>query len=80
MGKDISVGMVTAVDALVNERDVAAEQEEWRRWYAHISEVVCQTEGVSTDIGLPVRGGPFPILNVTCAPQPPSSLRKLDNG
>ena len=59
--------MVTAVDALVNERDVAAEQEEWRRWYAHISEVVCQTAGVSTDVGLPVRGGPFPILNVTCA-------------
>ena len=57
--------MVVAVDALVNRRDVIAEQEEWRAWWGHISTVVCQTNGVTTQVGEPVRGGPFPILNVT---------------
>jgi hypothetical protein len=65
VGKDIAVGMVVAVDALIKQRDVLAEQAEWRAWWSHIASVVCQTNGVTADVGEPVRGGPFPILNVT---------------
>ena len=43
------MGMVVAVDALLNRRDVAAEHAEWRAWYDHISDCICAIAGVTTE-------------------------------
>lgn len=48
VGKDIAVGMVVAVDVLLNRRDVAAEHAEWRAWYDHIARSICIIPGVTT--------------------------------
>ena len=49
VGKDITIGMVVAVDALLNRRDVAAEHAEWRAWYDYISDCICVITGVTTE-------------------------------
>src|SRR5207302_5399475 len=51
------------------ERDVQADFREWESWYAEISEVITRVPGVQAEVRGPVRGGPFPVLNVSWDPE-----------
>jgi L-seryl-tRNA(Ser) seleniumtransferase len=69
VSKEEIVGMTAAVDAWVNKRDIRAEYEEWKSWYAHITKVITQVAGVKTEVQEPTRGGPFPTMNVSWDPE-----------
>jgi hypothetical protein len=47
----VIVGVVAAVEAWVEARDLAAEYAEWEGWYAEISAVITRTPGVTTRLG-----------------------------
>ncbi len=68
VGKEEIVGVVTAVQAWVERRDLEAEYAEWEGWYHHISERITQVRGVSATVRPPSRGGPFPALHVEWDP------------
>jgi L-seryl-tRNA(Ser) seleniumtransferase len=68
VSKEEIVGMLVAVDAFVNKRDLKAEFREWESWYAHITERITKVPGVKTQVRSPQRGGPFPTLNVSWDP------------
>ena len=68
VSKEEIVGMVAAVDAWVNSRDIEAEYREWHRWYKHIREVITQVSGVTAEVAEPTRGGPFPTMNISWDP------------
>jgi L-seryl-tRNA(Ser) seleniumtransferase len=68
VSKEEIVGMLVAVDAFVNRRDIRAEFREWESWYAHISQRITQVPGVSAKVVGPQRGGPFPTLHVSWDP------------
>lgn len=63
--KEVIVGVVTAVEHWVSDRDLQAEYAEWEAWYEHISAEISQVNGVTTSIGQPSAGGPFPTLQVS---------------
>jgi len=57
--------MLRAVEIWRTERDVQGGFREWESWYAEISEVITRVPGVQVEGRGPVRGGPFPVLNVS---------------
>jgi len=63
--KEEIVGMLAAVEVWRNGRDIEDDFKEWTRWYAHITERITKISGVSASVIPPVRGGPFPTLNVS---------------
>jgi uncharacterized pyridoxal phosphate-dependent enzyme len=63
--KEEIVGMLAAVEVWSNGRNLDADFEEWTRWYAHITDRITKVPGVSASVVPPVRGGPFPTLNVS---------------
>ncbi len=65
VSKEELVGMVTAVDVWVKQRDIKREYAEWNAWYDHISREVRQVDGVETRVLGPTRGGPFPTLRIS---------------
>lgn len=65
VSKEEIVGMVVAVETFIQKRDLKAEFREWESWYAHITEKITQVPGVKTQVRGPVKGGPFPTLNVS---------------
>lgn len=65
VSKEEIVGMVTAVEAFIQKRDLKAEFREWESWYAHIAAAITKTSGVKAEVRPPQRGGPFPTLNVS---------------
>ena len=69
VSKEEIVGMAVAVDSWVNRRDLGAEYQEWRQWYAHIADRVTKVPGVSAEVRGPTRGGPFPTLTIAWDPQ-----------
>ena len=62
--KEEIIGTLTAVEIWRNGRDIEADFKEWTRWYAHIADRITKIPGVSATVVPPVRGGPFPTLNV----------------
>ncbi|MEX2300843.1 MAG: aminotransferase class V-fold PLP-dependent enzyme [Bryobacterales bacterium] len=60
VSKEEIVGMATAVDVWVNQRNIEAEYEEWKGWYAHIASAITKVDGVTGEVHGPTRGGPFP--------------------
>lgn len=68
VSKEEIVGMVRAVEVWRKERDVQADFREWESWYAFIREQITQVPGVRAEVHGPVRGGPFPTLNVSWDP------------
>jgi uncharacterized pyridoxal phosphate-dependent enzyme len=70
--KEEIAGMLAAVEVWSSGRDIEVDFQEWKRWYAEISERIVKVEGVSASVVPPVRGGPFPTLRVSWDP------RKLD--
>jgi L-seryl-tRNA(Ser) seleniumtransferase len=65
VSKEEIVGMVAAVETFVKQRDLEKEYAEWNGWYDHITKAVTAIPGVTTKIGKPSRGGPFPTLNIS---------------
>ncbi len=64
VSKEEIIGMLTAVEICVTRRNLDAEYNEWKSWYAHIARTVEAVDGVRTKVMPPTRGGPFPILNI----------------
>ena len=65
--KEEIIGMVRAVEVSTS-RDVHADFETWKSWYAHISDRIKTVPGVRSEVLNPVRGGPFPTLNISWDP------------
>jgi L-seryl-tRNA(Ser) seleniumtransferase len=68
VSKEEIVGMVCAVEVWCTERDVQADFKEWKDWYRHIREQITRVPGVSAEVRGPIRGGPFPTLDVSWDP------------
>jgi len=69
VSKEEIVGMLTAVEVWVSQRDIKAEYKEWESWYAHISGEITKVPGVKTQVRGPARGGPFPVLQIQWDPE-----------
>jgi uncharacterized pyridoxal phosphate-dependent enzyme len=63
--KEEIMGMLAAVEVWRGGRELEADFQEWKRWYAHISDRITKVDGVSAKEIPPVRGGPFPTLRVS---------------
>ena len=63
--KEEIVGTLAAVELWRAGRDIEDDFKEWNRWYAHIAERIAKVSGVKAEVVPPVRGGPFPTLNVS---------------
>src|SRR5450432_3319565 len=62
--KEEVVGMLRAVEVWRSDRDLAADFRTWESWYAHISGQIAKVAGVQAEVKGPIRGGPFPVLNI----------------
>jgi L-seryl-tRNA(Ser) seleniumtransferase len=65
VSKEEIVGMLRAVEVWRTERDLKADFREWESWYAEISSQITKVAGVKAEVHGPIRGGPFPTLNVS---------------
>ena len=45
-----------------------ADFRTWESWYAHISDRITKVAGVRAEVQGPIRGGPFPTLNISWDP------------
>jgi L-seryl-tRNA(Ser) seleniumtransferase len=63
--KEEVIGMLRAVEAWRTDRDLAADFHTWESWYAHISDRITKVAGVQAEVKGPIRGGPFPVLNIS---------------
>ncbi len=63
--KEEIVGTLAAVEVWRNGRSIEDDFKEWTRWYAHIADRITKVSGVTAKVVPPVRGGPFPTLNVS---------------
>jgi L-seryl-tRNA(Ser) seleniumtransferase len=63
--KEEVIGMLRAVEAWRSDRDLAADFHTWESWYAHISSQIAKVAGVRAEVQGPIRGGPFPVLNIS---------------
>ena len=68
VAKEQVVGMLRAVEVWRSERDLEADFRLWTSWYAEMSAEITRVPGVSAEVRAPVRGGPFPTLNVSWDP------------
>src|SRR5262245_46742635 len=66
--KEEIVGMLRAVEAWRTDHDLQADFRMWESWYAHISERITKVAGVRAEVNGPIRGGPFPTLNISWDP------------
>ena len=66
--KEEIVGMLRAVEAWHSEYDLKADFRTWESWYAHISDRITKVAGVRAEVNGPIRGGPFPTLNISWDP------------
>ena len=66
--KEEVMGMLCAVEAWRTQRDLEADFRTWESWYAHISQKITQVAGVRAEVKGPIRGGPFPTLNISWDP------------
>ncbi len=66
--KEEAIGMLRAVEVWSANRDLTADFRTWESWYAHISDRIVKVAGVRAEVKGPVRGGPFPTLNISWDP------------
>jgi L-seryl-tRNA(Ser) seleniumtransferase len=66
--KEEIVGMLRAVEVWHSRKDLASDFRTWESWYGHISDRIRRVAGVRTEVIGPVRGGPFPVLNISWDP------------
>jgi L-seryl-tRNA(Ser) seleniumtransferase len=67
--KEEIVGILRAVEVARLEGDLSSDFRTWQSWYSHISERITKVVGVRTEEIGPVRGGPFPTLNISWDPE-----------
>jgi uncharacterized pyridoxal phosphate-dependent enzyme len=67
--KEEIVGMLRAVEAWRSDHDLQADFRTWESWYAHISDRITKVAGVHAEVAGPIRGGPFPTLNISWDPE-----------
>jgi L-seryl-tRNA(Ser) seleniumtransferase len=63
--KEEICGMLAAVEVWRGGRDIEVDFKEWKGWYAQMSERLTKVPGVTATVIPPVRGGPFPTLQVS---------------
>jgi D-glucosaminate-6-phosphate ammonia-lyase len=69
VSKEEIVGMLRAVEVWRKERDIQADMKLWESWYAEMIPQITKVNGVRAEVHGPVRGGPFPTLNVSWDPK-----------
>jgi len=69
VSKEEIVGMLRAVEVWRQERDIQADMKMWESWYAEMIPRITRVEGVRAEVRGPIRGGPFPILNISWDPK-----------
>jgi len=69
VGKEQIVGMLRAVEIWRTERDIETDFHEWESWYDQITQQITRVPGVRTEVQGPIRGGPFPTLNISWDPE-----------
>lgn len=68
VGKEEIMGLLAAVETLMNKRDIQTERRTWESWFAHISEKISRVPGVRTKMLPPPDTNPHPILGVEWDP------------
>lgn len=68
VSKEAVIGMLRTVE-IWRSQDVQSQFGEWESWYARISEQITTVPGVRTEVRGPIRGGPFPTLNIAWDPE-----------
>lgn len=68
VSKEEIVGLVTAVEYLVQKRDRVAEDREWVSWFEDIKKRIEQVDGVTGKITLPDKPSYYPVLFVDWDP------------
>jgi D-glucosaminate-6-phosphate ammonia-lyase len=68
VAKEQMVGMLRAVEVWRTERDLQADFLVWKSWYAEMLEQIVKVPGARAEVKEPMRGGPFPTLNVSWDP------------
>jgi L-seryl-tRNA(Ser) seleniumtransferase len=66
--KEEVIGMLRAVEAWRSDHDLAVDFRAWESWYADITDRITKVAGVRAEVSGPVRGGPFPTLNISWDP------------
>jgi L-seryl-tRNA(Ser) seleniumtransferase len=67
--KEEIVGMLRAVETWRSGRDLEADFRLWKSWYADIAARITRVASVRAEVQGPIRGGPFPTLNVSWDPK-----------
>jgi len=67
--KEEIVGMLRAVETWRSGRDLQADFRLWELWYVEIAGQITKVPGVRAEVQGPIRGGPFPTLNVSWDPK-----------
>jgi uncharacterized pyridoxal phosphate-dependent enzyme len=65
VSKEEIVGMLRAVEVWRQERDIQADMRMWESWYAEMIPQITKIEGIRAEVHGPIRGGPFPTLNIS---------------
>jgi len=68
VSKEEVVGMLRAVEVWRQERDIQADMRLWETWYAEMMPQITKVRGVQAKVQGPIRGGPFPTLQVSWDP------------
>ena len=69
VSKEEIIGMLRAVEVWRSERDLKTDFRTWESWYAEISDRITKVPGVRAEVHGPIRGGPFPTLNISWDPE-----------
>jgi L-seryl-tRNA(Ser) seleniumtransferase len=69
VSKEEIVGMLRAVEVWRRERDIQADMKMWESCYAEMIPQITKVKGVRVEVHGPIRGGPFPILNISWDPK-----------
>jgi L-seryl-tRNA(Ser) seleniumtransferase len=65
VSKEEIVGMLRAVEVWRRERDIQADFRLWESWYGEMIPQITKVAGVHAEVQGPIRGGPFPTLNIS---------------
>lgn len=68
VSKENIVAMLRAVETW-HTRDIQTDFREWEGWYAEMIGQLTKVAGVRAQVQPPLRGGPFPTLNVSWDPR-----------
>jgi L-seryl-tRNA(Ser) seleniumtransferase len=69
VSKEEIVGMLRAVEVWRQERDIQTDMTVWESWYAEMIPLITRTKGIRAEVHGPIRGGPFPTLNISWDPE-----------